>query len=309
MGKERVRAWPKKRGAAFRAKVKQLNDDFRQAQIACKYWDPRNIVEVDKMRSGTPILIRDLQTMMMYNRFTTFVLPDGRKIYPMAARQDVSDSLDAICPLPGALLVRTADGWRFVEPPTDPEFVLATDSTLEPNWRDPHEFIPAGSGTMKLLSHTAFATIGPANPIDIVGLNFSLYDYRLNVRVKHPSSGAPTFDNLKMQMGDRSTPAPVWNTATTFLNATGANVGGLGIDNGVARIAQSQSTTVLEMGCSMELTSNDDGTVLSARGFSYFYENAWVIDGSATVPLGAIRLTMRNTTWSGSYSLYQFDKI
>ena len=120
-GQERVRAWPRPRGKAKTATEKERQDAFREAQIAAKYWDPRNIVEISKWREGTPILIRDLQVAMMYNRMFRICLADGRKIYSMPARQDVSESLDAICPLPGAMLVRTVEGWRFIEPqPTPP---------------------------------------------------------------------------------------------------------------------------------------------------------------------------------------------
>lgn len=118
MGKARVRVWPKKRGKAKTAEAKRLQDRFRQASWACKYWDPRNIVSVDELRKGTPVLIRDLQIMMMYGRFANFSMSDGSMVYTMEARQDVSDALDTICPLPGALLIRTTDGWRFVQPPT-----------------------------------------------------------------------------------------------------------------------------------------------------------------------------------------------
>lgn len=123
-GKDRVRAWPRPRGKPKTAKAKKLQDDFRLANEACKYWDPRNIIAIDELRKGTPVLIRDLQIMMMYNRFAHFALSDGRIIYSVQARQDVSDSLDSISPLPGSVLIRTPDGWRFIPPPTEPGTAL-----------------------------------------------------------------------------------------------------------------------------------------------------------------------------------------
>jgi hypothetical protein len=137
MGRERVRVWPKKRGKAKTAEAKKLQDRFRQANWACKYWDPRNIVSVDQMRKGTPVLIRDLQIMMMYGRFAQFSLSNGQRIYSMQARQDVSDSLDTISPIPGSMLWRAADGWRYIIPPTTATYVLTVGADLTPDWEPP----------------------------------------------------------------------------------------------------------------------------------------------------------------------------
>lgn len=139
-GKARVRAWPTKRGKPKTAKAKQLQDSFRNANEACKYWDPRNIISVDNLRKGTPVLIRDLQIMMMYNRFAHFALMDGRVIYSVQARQDVSASLDSISPVPGAILIRTEDGWRFIPPPTIPGTALIAQSDGLAAW----EALPPG---------------------------------------------------------------------------------------------------------------------------------------------------------------------
>lgn len=134
-GRERSRGWPRKRGSKVSAATKEQNDAFREAQQSAKYWDPRNIIEVSEWREGTPILPRDLQVMMMYNRLFVIVLPNGTKVYSMAARQDVSDSLDAISPEVGTILYRADEGWRVIPRAYDEGLALQSSAELMPEWK------------------------------------------------------------------------------------------------------------------------------------------------------------------------------
>jgi hypothetical protein len=187
-GRERVRVWPRKRGKATKAKTKELNDAFREAQIAAKYWDPRNIIEIDEWRKGTPILIRDIQVAMMYNRMFRFTASDGRMIYGMPARQDISDALDAVCPLPGAILVRTNEGWRYITPPSDGGLVLTSSGSdaAPADWITPAAAgsvgVSATVATQEATAATAYGnltTVGPSVTIGtgtevLVGISASL---------------------------------------------------------------------------------------------------------------------------------------
>src|SRR6185369_1960548 len=76
------------------------------------------------------------QIAMMYGRAFWVEMIDGRRIYSVAARQDVSDSLDTISPLPGSLLIRTAEGWRYVSPPIETGKPLVSTADGLAEWGD-----------------------------------------------------------------------------------------------------------------------------------------------------------------------------
>lgn len=112
-GRLRIRAWPKKRGKAKTKAEQALRDDFAEAQWASKYLAPQIIQFMMRAREGTPILPRDLTTMMFFNRMMLIILPDGRKVYPMPAYLDVSEALDVITQELDMTLVRGVNGWEY----------------------------------------------------------------------------------------------------------------------------------------------------------------------------------------------------
>lgn len=112
-GAERVRAWPKKRGKGVDAAQKERMEWFRQAQWAAKYCDPRMIQTFAEATKGTPLLPRDLMTMMLAGRWLEFTMPDGRVITSVQSKQDVSRSLDVLGSGVGYTLVRGEEYWEF----------------------------------------------------------------------------------------------------------------------------------------------------------------------------------------------------
>lgn len=114
-GQERARAWPKKRGRPKSALTREQVDTFRQCQWAIKYWPPEMQKACAEAVAGTPLLPRDLMTMIMYGRFVQVGYEDGgRDLYSMAQLNDVSQSLDVISSTPGDTLVRGAEYWQGV---------------------------------------------------------------------------------------------------------------------------------------------------------------------------------------------------
>lgn len=111
-GKTRVRSWPRKRGKAKTAAEQDRQDKFAAAQLAARYISPQQMVDIINARAGTPLLPRDVVTSIQYNRLAMFVLPDGRRWYPMPAYNDVSECLDTISQTPGDLLIRGTNGWE-----------------------------------------------------------------------------------------------------------------------------------------------------------------------------------------------------
>lgn len=113
-GAERTRAWPRKRGKNVPPAQKERMEWFRQAQWATKYIEPAVMVTFAQATKGTPLLPRDLATMMFAGRFTILMLEDGRKVFSLQQKQDVSFSLDAISQTPGMQLIRGDTYWDAV---------------------------------------------------------------------------------------------------------------------------------------------------------------------------------------------------
>lgn len=111
-GAERSRAWPRKRGKNLPPAQKERMEWFRQAQWATKYIEPSVMVAFAQATKGTPLLPRDLATMMFAGRFTTLILEDGRKVFSVQQLQDVSFSLDAISQTEGYQLIRGPTYWE-----------------------------------------------------------------------------------------------------------------------------------------------------------------------------------------------------
>lgn len=118
-GVERTRIWPRPRGPAKTADDFDRQDKFRQAQLATKYFAPTLYADAITATEGTPLLPRDIMTMQLFNRLVAFILPDGRILWPMAARNDVSAALDVITADQGDMLIRGPDGWVAFTGPDD----------------------------------------------------------------------------------------------------------------------------------------------------------------------------------------------
>jgi hypothetical protein len=142
-GKKRVRAWPTKRGPSTNPQQIATQEKFKASQIAAKYISPQQMVDIMAARAGTPLLPRDVVTSIQFNRFAMFILPDGRRWYPMPAYQDVSECLDTITQTEGEMLIRGTNGWEaqpYVPPSgsTGParayRNAAATDVTGDGTW-------------------------------------------------------------------------------------------------------------------------------------------------------------------------------
>jgi hypothetical protein len=115
-GVERNRAWPPKRKKNLPEVTKDQNDLFRQYQWATKYWPPKLYIQAMQAVKGTPLLPRDLMTMIMANRLAVITMEDGTRKFPMTAVQDVSASLDAITQIEGQSIRRGSDYWEGFTP-------------------------------------------------------------------------------------------------------------------------------------------------------------------------------------------------
>lgn len=113
-GKERVRAWPRKRNKTASKATQENRLKFRNAQLAAKYLSPQQQLDFRNTVEGTPLLPRDLVTSMLYQRLAAFIMPDGKVVYPKVAGRDVSETLDILTQTPGMGLIRGAQLWEPV---------------------------------------------------------------------------------------------------------------------------------------------------------------------------------------------------
>jgi hypothetical protein len=111
-GTERVRRWPRKRPKKPSKKQRQVQDKFAQANRAFSYQDPQVSQWMMSQVEGTPLLPRDIMTMTMFGRLMQIVAPDGQDLWPMPARNDVSEALDVLGKQEGSTLIRGKDYWQ-----------------------------------------------------------------------------------------------------------------------------------------------------------------------------------------------------
>lgn len=111
-GQIRIRAWPKPRPGKKSKAQQEVNEKFAQAQRAAKYLPAAQMTWLYEQTEGTPLLPRDLFTAMMFNQFLSAELPNGKVLYPMASREQVTAALDTITQTPGAMLIRGEQHWE-----------------------------------------------------------------------------------------------------------------------------------------------------------------------------------------------------
>lgn len=74
------------------------------------------MLNLTKSVENSPLLPRDALTMMLSARLMAFILPDGRILWPMTARNDVSEALDVLGDAQeGDQLIRGKDSWTLTQ--------------------------------------------------------------------------------------------------------------------------------------------------------------------------------------------------
>lgn len=113
-------------------------DKFKQAAVLAKLAAPSQQIVADELSAGTQFFARDLIYMAMYGTLAHIQMPDGRKLFSVAALTNVSDLLDAIAQLEGQMMFRGTDTWEPI-PAGEEEFVLT--------WREGKPlWLPASGG-------------------------------------------------------------------------------------------------------------------------------------------------------------------
>lgn len=177
-GQERARKWPKARGTPKSPKTLEQNEWFRQASWACKYWDGWCQDQCRLAVEGTPLYTRDLMTMIMANRAWAVTTVEGNTIYPMAAVQDVSGSLDIVAQVPGDMLYRGPELWGRI-PAADalPGYVLTFGEGDDfPSWQAPGDpggaaWTPVDQAGAPILSGFTWTHSSNVSQVIITGLD------------------------------------------------------------------------------------------------------------------------------------------
>lgn len=151
--------WPKKRGKSKNPKVLEAQEWFRQAQWVSKYWPAQMQAQCAEAVKGTPLMPRDLMTMIMAGRAWYWVSEQGWKVFSMAAVKDVSDSLDVISQVPGSMLWRGPSLWTRIEPGALGTVLTSTGADTPPQWGAP----PGGGGSPMIPYTDADININSAN--------------------------------------------------------------------------------------------------------------------------------------------------
>ena len=115
-GATRVRTWPKKRGRAKTPEEAERREWFRQAQWSAKFADPKCMDYMARATKGTPLLPRDIWTMMLAGRWMGFMIEGKGLVVSEIAQFDVSLSLDTLSKTPGWILQRGPDRWYGAPP-------------------------------------------------------------------------------------------------------------------------------------------------------------------------------------------------
>lgn len=110
-GSQRVRRWPTTRPGTPGPLERENREKFRQVQKAANYVAPEQYKFLLQQTANSPLLPRDLFTMMMFSRLYVFQVPGLGDIWPVTARTDVSDALDVLGAVEGDTLVRGPQGW------------------------------------------------------------------------------------------------------------------------------------------------------------------------------------------------------
>ncbi len=112
----RVRAWPKKRGTPKSELQRWWIDWFRQANKLAKYADPMSQARAIEITKDSGMYPRDVLLSAMRGRLYYWQDQNGKVWHPMAAVQDISQSLDVLAQNVGNVLVRAVDRWRAAGP-------------------------------------------------------------------------------------------------------------------------------------------------------------------------------------------------
>ncbi len=160
----RVRKWPRKRGKPKSEAQRFWISWFQQANLLAKYADGYSQARAIELTRKTGMYPRDIILKAIRGRLYTWVDETGWRWFPMAARLDISESLDVLAQTVGSLLVRAGTYWQDVGPGVLGNVLTHRGPGAPPEW-----IAPAGGGgiTQEVLAGTPIVPDGTVNKYDV----------------------------------------------------------------------------------------------------------------------------------------------
>lgn len=124
--------WPRPKKRKRTQAERERERTFAHVAQLVKRQPAKLLAQVREKARAAPVYARDLMTQAAYGRFATLEANDGKVYYPVAYRDDVSYSLDALGQEEGTLARREGEGWRAL-PPGEEGQVLTMVGGL-PSW-------------------------------------------------------------------------------------------------------------------------------------------------------------------------------
>lgn len=133
-GTARARSWPRARGGKLDPKTKAQMEWFRIAQWATKWWAADFQIPIMRATKGSPLMPRDIMTMIMAGRAYSVTINGYGTIYPMAAVTEVSKSLDVIGQTPGDMMARGPTAWESIPGGLVGYVLTSNGPNVAPGW-------------------------------------------------------------------------------------------------------------------------------------------------------------------------------
>ncbi len=186
----RVRKWPRKRGTPKSELQRWWIDWFRQANRLAKYVDGMSAARAIEITKNSGMYPRDVLLAAMRGRLYIWQDSNGKVWYPMAAVQDISESLDVLAQTVGSVLVRAADRWRSPPAGVINQVLTLKGSPLVPDWAT-----PAGGGGL-VQEVVAGSPIVPDNTVSFYDIDVSLYS---DINIQADKIGFASSDRIVLR--------------------------------------------------------------------------------------------------------------
>jgi len=168
--------WPRHKGRSPSPQVRHNQEWFAKAQAAYKLTAPQIIVTAMQATAGTPLLARDLLTSAMAGRLFSITVQGERTLYPVAARIDVSTSIDILGHNPGDMLYRGPEIWATFPAGRPGQHLMSNGPLSSPTW----ESVPPTKDLTMLSSSPLENEVGEA-----FALQGNFFGAGFNITVTH----------------------------------------------------------------------------------------------------------------------------
>lgn len=254
-GQTRIRKWPRKRPGKRHPTSEFWSEWLRQGNRLYKHMAAHIQHQFQELTAGTMLMPRDLLFMLSRGTMGTIILSDGTTEWPTWWYHKMSDALDVFSDTPGAILVRTPDGWAALTPAEAGEVLTSQGTDDIPNWAPPTG--GGGGGGADLLQ--TWTHDGSTNPshVEFTDINQNYDDLILELRASSDRDTGAAIDDVQMQFGH-----PSYDTGNNYswMQAHGddaLNQGGQQLNTDSIRIGWASTLEISQDHCHTTVTIRD----------------------------------------------------